>query len=366
MAERPPSMLRHELSALRRSLAEANDSKVMHIVGVLDEMAAGAAADHLIDPVRPRLVKLRPARRLRFARLLFAPLDALIVPARQWKPGTPTIPRTVLEPLARTLRAALGPAVEPIDAAIAGRTTRDAAAVTRAGGLLWPLAADILTDPPPPIDWAETGLKQGAYAPLAHAAGAVLARLPQLQELERDADNGIQPLAEAIEAILDGIAAETPQAQGMTVTLLLARLPQAGPVVRRRADSNAVLRYAEGQAIAALIDGLENTGAIEVQVLGTELAESASEVRRIAALLGVLEGDPPAPERRGRLLALGHRLDGHRLPGAVRRRPGQRVPGAVAEATSRRACDAGRAGERGASVARAGDGGKAARRRRHL
>ncbi len=164
MARRPPSLLRHELIALRHGLAVASDRKVMHVIGVLDEMVAGAAADHLIDPVRPRLVKLRPARRLRFTRLLFMPLDPIIVPARHWQPGTPTIPRTVLEPLARTVRAALGPAAESIDAAIAGRTMRDAAAVARAGGLLWPLAAGILADPPPPIGWAETGLKQGAYA----------------------------------------------------------------------------------------------------------------------------------------------------------------------------------------------------------
>ncbi len=137
----------------------------------------------------------------------------------------------------------------------------------------------------------------------------MLARLPQLQGLQDDADNGIQPPVEAIRAILDGIAAETPQAQGMTVALLLARLPQVGPAVQRHTDSNGVLYRAEGQAIAALIDSLEITGAIESQVLGAELAEAASEVRRIATLLGVLEGDPPAPERRGRLLSLAHRLD---------------------------------------------------------
>ena len=254
-------------------------------------------------------MKLRPARRLRFTRLLFAPLDPLIVPARHWQPGTPTIPRTVLEPLARTLRAALGPAAETVEAAIAGRTTADVAAVARAGGQLWPLAAGILADPPPPIGWAETGLKRDTYASLAHAVGAVLARLPRLRDLERDADNGIQPPVEAIRAILDGIAAETPQAQGMTVALLLARLPQAAPAVQRHADSNGMLCHAEGQAIAALIDSLDSAGAIESQVLGAELAEAASEVRRVAALLGVLEGDSPTPERRGRLLSLSHRLD---------------------------------------------------------
>ena len=54
MAQPPPGMLRHELIALRRSMAEASDRKLVHVIGALDEMAAGAAADHLIDPVRPR------------------------------------------------------------------------------------------------------------------------------------------------------------------------------------------------------------------------------------------------------------------------------------------------------------------------
>ena len=46
MAGPPSSMLRHELIALRHSLAEADDSKVMLIIGALDEMAAGGAVDH--------------------------------------------------------------------------------------------------------------------------------------------------------------------------------------------------------------------------------------------------------------------------------------------------------------------------------
>ncbi len=69
----------HEIRAVTREVAGADDARVMRIVATVDAMSARGPADELIVPVRHRLAALRPPRPLRFARLLFYPLDPLIV-----------------------------------------------------------------------------------------------------------------------------------------------------------------------------------------------------------------------------------------------------------------------------------------------
>src|SRR6185312_5612318 len=92
----------------------------------------------------------------------------------------------------------------------------------------------------------------------------------------------------------------------------LARVPSCGAVLRRRTERRdgmqTALRRAEAQAAAALVDSLETAGATEAQVLGTDLAEAASEVRRLATLLRGLATDA-IPDRRDRVTALRQRLD---------------------------------------------------------
>ena len=68
---------------------------------MVDAMPNRGAADQLIAPLRARLAHLRPPRPLRFARLLFLPLDPLIVPAARWRAAQPAIPRTVIPPSRR-------------------------------------------------------------------------------------------------------------------------------------------------------------------------------------------------------------------------------------------------------------------------
>jgi hypothetical protein len=74
------------VSELVRSMAGASERQLLRIVAAVDGMSARGAADELIAPVRHRLANLRPVRPLRFARLVFLPLDHLIVPAANWKP----------------------------------------------------------------------------------------------------------------------------------------------------------------------------------------------------------------------------------------------------------------------------------------
>ena len=66
--------------ALRLALHAADDQKIKRITAMLDDVADPAGKQAILDPLRGRLGVLRPERPLRFARLLFTPVDSLIVP----------------------------------------------------------------------------------------------------------------------------------------------------------------------------------------------------------------------------------------------------------------------------------------------
>ena len=311
-----PAATPTEIRALRRSLTEANDAKVMQVVAMLDSLAERGPADALIAPMRGRLAHLRPARKLRFERLLFLPLDPLIVPPHEWKPNTPTIPRNALAPMAGTVRIALRRDMRPIDTLTAGKTTDDVDAIAQAGDLLWLEAGRILAIAPMPMGWTEAGLKPAVYPALARSVAAVLIRLPILQTLFQDASNGlIAPREDTIETLVAGFAEEPTDIQATLIALLLARLPQAGQLMHRieamaRGQQGRVsLRQASDMATETLLERLETEGGTESQIIGVRLAEAGAESRRLAALLEELEKRSSSADRRSRLKAIGQRLD---------------------------------------------------------
>jgi hypothetical protein len=90
--------------ALTGEIAGAGDHQIMRIVAMVDAMTSRGVADAVIAPLRHRLTRLRPPRPLRFGRLMFHPLDPLIVPAAHWRPGRQAIPRTALMAMAEHVR----------------------------------------------------------------------------------------------------------------------------------------------------------------------------------------------------------------------------------------------------------------------
>src|SRR5580698_2227106 len=132
-------LTRSASSAIReaaRRLADARDAQIMQVVAMVDAMPNRGSADQLIAPLRDRLTRLRPPRPLRFARLLFLPLDPLIVPPARWRLEHPTIPRSVIPLLAAAVETAMGPAGQRVAAMIAGRSTEDRGVIDQAGRLL--------------------------------------------------------------------------------------------------------------------------------------------------------------------------------------------------------------------------------------
>lgn len=133
MAPTPPPICSRDVGAVTRDVAGAPDSQALRIVATVDAMTVRGPADELIAPLRRRLAILRPPRPLRFTRLLFHPLDGVIVSAAQWRPGQDAIPRTALVPLAECVRHAVGAQAKGIDGAIRGHTTSETALVATQG-----------------------------------------------------------------------------------------------------------------------------------------------------------------------------------------------------------------------------------------
>ena len=315
MAQKPSGSLGREIRELGRRLAVAPDADVARVVAVVDQLPRRGGADQLIEPLRPRLAQLRPPRPLRFTRLLFLPLEPLIVPPPRWQAALPTIPRSALTPLAATVRAGLGADIVAIDRLIQALAACEAEAVARAGDLLWPRAAELLAAAPPPVGWPETGLNGAMYAPLARRVGAVLRQAPVLRELVAEAEAGIaSSRLEAVQGMLGDVRAACPEALTMLVTLLLARLPQLTPVLAKidpelGLQGELMLRQASQDATEVLLAGLEADGGLEATVSGVELEDAAQEVRRTVTLLRQLAERTDVPQMRAREHAIRQRLD---------------------------------------------------------
>ena len=305
-----------DLRALRLALSEAEDSKIRRIVALLDRPALPEAAQAILDPLRPRLAMLRPPRSLRFARLLFMPLDPLIVRSPDWRPGAPAIPRGGLVPMALTVYAALQEEAAEIEAMIAGRDTDDDAAVQAAGDRLWPRAAAILSAIPHPADWDTTGMPASVYPALACAIAAVLLRTSRLRDIAREAKIGaLEPDDEAVRGILAGLSEESPEGFGMVVALLLTRLPNAAARIQgiiassRGSAGSASLRQAMDSAVDAMLTRMESANGFDAGVRDAPLRSVGQEVQRIVTLLRDIDSEPDAARHRPRLKAIRAQLD---------------------------------------------------------
>jgi hypothetical protein len=302
------------IRALSRDLAAAPDDRLTEAVALLDSLPDRGDADSLLDPVRRRLAMLHPRRPLTFCRLLFTPLDPLIVPPARWRAEDPTIPRTALVPIAETVRRAMGPDAAPVEAAIRGHSAQEATLLADTGAAFWPRAGQILGDAPDPVGWEHTGLRAAVYPTLARRIGALLRQLAPLQVLARDATLGRAPVdPERVTELLAAVADHEPAAQQMMTTLLLARAPQARMVLPQVAaalgpPADAMLRDVADQAIDFFLDQLETPGVIESQLGRVDLTQAAETVRRFGQLLREAEADA-APAHRSRAKAIRASLD---------------------------------------------------------
>ncbi|HEX3573093.1 MAG TPA: hypothetical protein VHU42_00715 [Rhodopila sp.] len=298
--------------ALVQEIAGASDPRVRRIVAKVDAMTRRGPADALIEPLRQRLRMLHPPRPLRFGRLLFHPLDPLIVPGSIWRPGRHAIPRTALMPMAEQVHQALGAKARAIETEIAGSTTADTGLIARLGRSLWPEAARILGNGNIPESWTTTGLREALYRPLAKSVSALLARSAPLDTLCAETANDLlPPNPERIGRMLTGMTADDPAALPMLIALLLIRLPAAAPLVlpKDAGPRNATIRTAMDQAEDRIFRQFEDDHGTEAYIAAGTLADAGAAAARIATLLEQFDTGAAMPRRREQLRMLRRRLD---------------------------------------------------------
>jgi hypothetical protein len=304
----------HELRNLHHGLASAPDAQVLKIVAVVDALENRGAADDVIAPLRPRLAQLRPPRPLRFSRLMFMPLDALVVPTPEWRKDTPAIPRAAIQPLADMVHEAMGADAGAIDAAIRDRTANDAEAVRSVGRVLWRNACAVLTIVSTPASaWARSQLPADCFVLLARRVAILLGQIERLDTLFAESDIGVTLQAEAIAPTLALAGIEDATTLAMMAALILARLPAARQLLGQAANSlglaDSLMSASIEQALTVLVDRLETRSGVETLVIGSKLGQAGAEVRRILELLNGMHAQRQSDDWPSRLSAIFRRLD---------------------------------------------------------
>lgn len=306
-----PGEARALMRELQRTLGEARDDQVSRVLAVVDALPDRGVADALIAPFRHRLTALKPPRPLTFSRLLFMPLDPVIIAATAWRRGSLGIPRTAILPIASEVRKKLDGVAAEIDVLIAGRSADDGRAVRGAGGLLWPAAADILDRAPMPHDWASaTGLNRQDHEMVAHACATILRGACEVHDIATRSADGEEIVPADLGRIVVAASAN-PLEVGMLLAILLTRLPTAQNVISSIGDTaGGKAEWAGRLAVDTAIDFMLET--IETGTPASlELYKAAQEALRIANLLDGLEQPGPCfrPSRKTRVEALRRRVD---------------------------------------------------------
>jgi hypothetical protein len=276
---------------------DASDNQIKRVVALLDAMPARGAADTLIAPLRPRLAAIRPPRPLTLSRLLFVPLDPLIVSSERWQSGTSFIPRSAIRPLASMVTEGMGTLAGDIAKQIAGQVADDNAAVDAGGSILWPTAARFLSDAPHPVDWVEqTTLTVGDYHVIREIVSVLLSQALRIRAAAAQEAGASE---DSLHNLVVAAATRGPQPLGAMIALLLAKIPENRRiygVVGRFCGSDAAAkeRSTVERAIAALLNEAE-AAIIRIKAM-SNLSDAASSaiaksITKLSALLGGL-GEP--------------------------------------------------------------------------
>lgn len=280
------------VAEVQRKLSGAADAQLAQVVALVDAMPVRGAADALIAPLRARLAGIEPIRPLSITRLLFRPLDPMIVTGQRWRPGMPAVPRTALPSIGDAVVAQLGPFAQSIQASIAGRDGKESAVVNQAGAKLWPPAAALLARMPIPADWGvTTELPESCYPEIRANIAAVLHQAVPLSQRTRDA-GGADP-APAISAILNATQADHPSGLGIVLAVLLADGVTAAPVLL------AALAMRSPQVDLAVEHTLDRAQHMLTAVLpSVGLTAASLQAAHVAALLDAVEGAGARPALR--------------------------------------------------------------------
>lgn len=118
----------------------ASDAQLLQILELVERLDRSPEIEGTIARIRPRLMVLRPARRLTLRRLMTVPLEHLLVAQQDWVPGQRRISRGALHTL-QTLALDAVPNSAALKEAIGAGRPMDDGRLLELGGELWPAAA---------------------------------------------------------------------------------------------------------------------------------------------------------------------------------------------------------------------------------
>jgi hypothetical protein len=308
----PPTDAAHpEIHQLGRAAADSADEQLQQVVRTVDALASRGHADALIAPLRPRLAEIHVAHPLRFARLLFLPLDVLIVSPARWQQSDHTLPRSIVLPLMHIVEIAMGKQTAEIKGRIRAHSTADTDVIDVVGPPLWSEAAKILASPDLEMteQWQHTAMSDRMFHVMRRQVAALLRQAPALDTLVRETASGLVPPDPwAITAMARAISTECPDTLAMFAVMLVNRHAEAASVLYELGSNRSLLglREATEQAADLLLERLESSGAVVSQ---KDLTAFTGSVQRIATLLGELDHDMAPRSRRDQIRDVRSRLE---------------------------------------------------------
>ncbi len=273
-----------DMRQLVQAARQASDAQLLRLVALLDRLPVRGEADRLIEAARPRLRGRMPERPLTMTRLLFMPMEALLLAPRDWRGEADRVPRHAILPLTHVLRTREPALVRETEAALAGQSVGQLTLCTAWGDRLWPaaaaaMAAQIAAGPPP--GWVEAGLPAACHAGLAGICAGLWRHAPGLWRLRRAAADG--PPEEMVRPVFRALAAEGADLAGLGVSVLLPHAARPSTLM----GSVMALDRALGPAADAALDRYLS-GVVPPDGLA-DLAVTGDALARFVALLDDLE-----------------------------------------------------------------------------
>jgi len=267
------------LRELGQAARQVNDAQLLKLVAVLDQQQERGATDAVLDPVRARLGHLRPGRPLNLARLLFVPLDSVLVAPRDWRTGQWQVPRTAIMPMLEALRAAEPALLARTEAALTGRTTRDLSLIAQLGGELWQAAEVAFKEPP--ADWSEAGIPRQSFEEIAQTSTTLWRHAAALWLLRQSGDEG--PPESMVRSIFRIIAADGPDAVSLALLAVLPHASEPASMIAIVAGIDRALGPAGERALDRYLAG------VQPDFAAGNLASTAAVAARFASILDDLD-----------------------------------------------------------------------------
>lgn len=287
-----------EQRRLMHAVAASSDKALAGVVALFDSMTDRQEADRLLDTVRPRLRRLRPARPITLPRLLFVPVQGVIAEARSWHRQEGGIPRNALVPIAEAIRVALGAEAQAIEALFAGHNFGELRSVDAAGRRLWRGAAAVAASLVQPPCWEAAGLAAADFRHAMTIAAGVWRHADPLWAALVAARDG--PPEAMVRDAVTAAAAEDPMVQEAILATLLLQAAKPGSVAAAAAAARIGPAATTERVLDRWIDGCSPDIAVADPLGSARLAEEFVEA------IDDLEACPAGrrPERRQRLAAL--------------------------------------------------------------